>query len=57
MNCYSVSWKDREGNDHSQLFTASSASAAIALSLEKIVLLRENPNLITRVLLEETNGK
>ena len=56
MNHYTVSWKDREGTEHSQPFEASSASGAIAMALEKITLLRDHPNLITRVPLEDTNG-
>ena len=56
MNHYSVTWKDREGQDHSQVFETTSATAAIALALEKIALLRDNPNLITRVLQEKSNG-
>lgn len=56
MNHYTVSWKDREGASHSQSFESGSASGAIALALEKITLLRDHPNLITRVHLEETNG-
>lgn len=56
MNHYSVTWKDREGNPHSQTFETTSASAAVALAIEKIALLRDHPNLITRVLLEESNG-
>ena len=56
MNHYTVSWKDREGSNHSQSFEADSASGAISMALEKITLLRDYPNLITRVHLEETNG-
>jgi len=52
MKLYSVTWKDREGQNHSQDFETVSAAAAIALALEKITLLRDYPNLITRVRLE-----
>ena len=56
MNHYTVTWKDQEGVNHSQSFEATSASAAIAMALEKILLLHDHPNLITRVRLEDTNG-
>lgn len=49
---YTVAWKDKEGTEHTQTFETTSASAAIALALEKIVLLQSNPHLITRVLKE-----
>ncbi len=53
MDCYSVSWKDREGTSHHQAFEASSATAAISLALEHIELLRLHPNLIYRVFKED----
>lgn len=49
---YTVTWKDKEGAGHSQTFETTSASAAIALAIEKIALLQSNPHLITRVLKE-----
>ena len=55
-NLYLVAWKDKAGDEHNQSFEATSASAAIALALEKIDLLGPNPHLITRVLRENSNG-
>ena len=49
---YTVTWKDREAAEHNQTFEATSASAAIAIAIEKISLLQSNPHLITRVLKE-----
>ena len=51
---YSVTWKDLSGASHSQLFDASCATAAIALAMEKIELLRNHPHLIYRVPREES---
>ena len=51
-NLYSVTWKDKAGDEHHQTFEATSASAAIALALERVDLLGSNPHLITRVLKE-----
>ena len=52
MPIYSVTWKDENGAEHSQCFAATSASAAMALALERVDELARHPNRITRVLLE-----
>ena len=52
MTTYSVTWKDLQGQTHSQSFDSDSPSAALATASDKIELLRTNPNLIERVLPE-----
>ena len=53
MSQYTVTWKDRDGTSHSQAFEAEAATAAIFQAIDKVELLKNNPNLITRVIKEQ----
>ena len=53
MKPYSVTYKDRDGNEHTVAVEGTSGTHALAVAMEEVDYLKVNPSSITRVFKEE----